>query len=180
MNAGKRKWIARIGPFGPEFQLRIRVQFYKTDKNDLSILQKSFFLTLFLKFWAAVSCSEQFLFRRMVRNGIPRVCFYICSTERNSELFSLPRNGSERNSESLLLFCCIVHNSEHFSPLRNCSERNFESFLFRGTAGIPPEHCRNKPIVPSIPSSAEKFFGRILATLTIICLWLRPEELAKL
>ena len=38
--------------------------------------------------------------------------FYICSTEQNSELFSLPRKGSERNSES---------------------------FLFRGTAGIPSE-----------------------------------------
>ncbi len=36
-------------------------------------------------------------------------------TERNSELFSLPRNSSERNSESFLLF------------------------LFRGTAGIPSE-----------------------------------------
>jgi hypothetical protein len=27
------------------------------------------------------------------RNGIPRVCFYFCYTEWNSELFSLPRNG---------------------------------------------------------------------------------------
>jgi hypothetical protein len=26
-------------------------------------------------------------------------CFYFCFTERNSELFSLPRKGSERNSE---------------------------------------------------------------------------------
>ena len=39
-------------------------------------------------------------------------CFYFCSTERNSELFSLPRKGLERNSESC---------------------------LFRGTAGIPSE-----------------------------------------
>jgi hypothetical protein len=45
-----------------------------------------------------------FLFRGLVRNRIPRVCFYFCSTEQNSELFSLPRNGSEQNSESLLLF----------------------------------------------------------------------------
>ncbi len=101
-----------------------------------------------------------------IRKGIPRFFLYFCSTERNSELFSLlrnrweqnskclliflsvernselfslPWNGSEQNSESLLLFCSIVHNSEHFSPLRNCSERNFESFRFRGTAGIPPE-----------------------------------------
>jgi hypothetical protein len=42
------------------------------------------------------------LFRRRVRNRIMGVCFYFCSTERNSELFSLPRKGSERNSE---IFC---------------------------------------------------------------------------
>jgi hypothetical protein len=53
-----------------------------------------------------------FLSRWMVRKGIPRVCFYFCSTERNSELFSLPRKGSERKSER---------------------------FLFRGTAGIQSE-----------------------------------------
>jgi hypothetical protein len=33
----------------------------------------------------------------------------------------------------------MAQNSEHFSPLRNGSERNSESFLFRGTAGMPPE-----------------------------------------
>jgi hypothetical protein len=110
------------------------------------------FFSIFVPRNGIPSC---FLFRGIVLSRIPSVCFYFCSTERNSELFSLPRNGSERNSESLLLFCCIVHNSEHFSPLRNCSERNFESFLFRGTAGIPPEHCRNKPIVSPIPSSME-------------------------
>jgi hypothetical protein len=82
-----------------------------------------------------------FLFRGMIRNRIPIVCFYCCSTERNSELISLPRNGSERNSESLLLLM-TVQNSEHFSPLRNGSERNSESFLFHGIAGIPPEQTK--------------------------------------
>jgi hypothetical protein len=42
------------------------------------------------------------LFRRRVRNLTMGVCFYFCSTERNSELFPLPRKGSERNSE---IFC---------------------------------------------------------------------------
>jgi hypothetical protein len=41
-------------------------------------------------------------FRRRVRNRIMGVCFYFYSSERNSELFSLPRKGSERNSE---IFC---------------------------------------------------------------------------
>ncbi len=36
--------------------------------------------------------------------------FHYGFTERNSELFSLPRNGSERNSESLLLF--LFHGTE--------------------------------------------------------------------
>ncbi len=42
------------------------------------------------------------LFRGRVRNGIPRIFIYFGSTERNSELCSLPRKGSERNSE---IFC---------------------------------------------------------------------------
>jgi len=34
-----------------------------------------------------------FLFRCMVWNRIPSVCFYFSSVDQNSELFSLPRNG---------------------------------------------------------------------------------------
>jgi hypothetical protein len=88
----------------------------------------------------------------MLRNRIPGVCFYVFSTEWNTEHFSPLRNGSERNSESFLFrglvqkriprvcfdFCSVVESSEH-SSLQNGSERNSESFLFRGTAGIPPE-----------------------------------------
>jgi hypothetical protein len=81
--------------------------------------------------------------------------------------FFCPRYASERNSESLLLF--LFHRTEFrvgfssaewfgtefrdfasilvpwyripsfLQPLWNNSERNSESFLFRGTAGIPPE-----------------------------------------
>jgi hypothetical protein len=50
--------------------------------------------------------------------------------------FSVLRNGSERNSKSLLQF--LFHGTEfkeHSSPLRNSSDRNSDSFLFRGTAG---------------------------------------------
>jgi hypothetical protein len=53
-----------------------------------------------------------FLFRGVIQNRIPRVCFYFCSMAQNSKHSSLLGNGSERNSES---------------------------FLLRGTAGIPPE-----------------------------------------
>jgi hypothetical protein len=73
-------------------------------QNDLSVLQKSYFLTLFLTFSAATFCSELFSLPRNGRNGIPRVCFNFCFTEWNFEFFSLLWNGSERNSESLLLF----------------------------------------------------------------------------
>ena len=49
------------------------------------------------------------LFRRRVRNRFfLGVCFYFHSTERNSELFSLLRNGSEQDSESLLLFVFLL------------------------------------------------------------------------
>jgi hypothetical protein len=47
---------------------------------------------------------SRFLFCGMVRNGIPTVFFYIFSTERNSELFSLLLKDSKGNSESILLF----------------------------------------------------------------------------
>ncbi len=105
-----------------------------------------------------------FLFRGMVRNGILRVCFYFCSTERNSELFSLPLKGLEWNSESKLLFLC--HGTEFRVVFSSAEEfgrefRDFASifgllngilscFLIRGrvrngiprfcsAAGIPPE-----------------------------------------
>jgi hypothetical protein len=63
------------------------------------------FVSIFVPRNGISSC---FLFCGRVWNPIQRVFFYFCSTERNSELFSLPRKGSERNSER---------------------------FLFRGTAG---------------------------------------------
>jgi hypothetical protein len=72
-------------------------------------------------------------------NGIPRVCFYICSTERNSELFFLPVKCSEGNSETLLLFLFNGPEFRVFSLPRKGSERNFEGFLFRGTTGISSE-----------------------------------------
>jgi hypothetical protein len=80
-----------------------------------------------------------FLFSGMVRNRILRVCFYFCSAERNSELFSLPRKGSERNSESKLLL--LFHGTE-FRVVFSSAEgfgTEFRRFLFRGTAGIPSE-----------------------------------------
>ncbi len=72
------------------------------EQNDFSVPQKSTFLTLLLKFWAAAFCSEQ---------------------------DSLPRNGSERNSDSLFLY--LFHGTEFrvvFSPLKG-SEGNSESML---------------------------------------------------
>ncbi len=74
--------------------------------------------------------------RDMLRNGIPRVCFYFCSTERNSELLSLPRNGSEQNSKCLLLY--LFHGTE-FQIVFSSAEwfrtefREFASILFHGT-----------------------------------------------
>ncbi len=54
---------------------------------------------------------SSFLHRWSVLKGIPRFCFYFCSTERNSEFFS---------------------SAEEFGT-------EFREFLFRGTAGIPSE-----------------------------------------
>ena len=75
------------------------------------------------------------LFRGIVRNGIPRICIYFGSMERNSELCSLPQKGSEQNNGSLLLF--LFHGTE------------FRAVFFRGRVrnGIPkfsvPRNNRN-------------------------------------
>jgi hypothetical protein len=68
---------------------------------------------------------SSFLFRGMVQNGIPRVCFYFCSYGTEFRVFfsfvGMVRNGITK------VFCSA------------------EQLEFR----------RNKPIVPSIPSSME-------------------------
>jgi hypothetical protein len=130
------------------------------------------------------SCSrkpnwERAFVREMLRNGIPRVCLYFCSTEWNSELFSLPRNDWNGIPNVCIYFCLTERNSELFSLPRNGLELNSERLLvffvsqnripsiFRLCGmvrnGIPrvlcsteqPEFRRNKLIIRSIPSSAE-------------------------
>ena len=91
----------------------------------------------------------------------------ICFTEGNSELYSLPRNGSERNSENLHLYGFTERNSELCSLPQKGSEQNngnlllflfhgtvfrvvfssaegfgteFRDFLFRETTGIPSDN----------------------------------------
>ncbi len=78
----------------------------------LCLILRTEFRELALLFVPRNGIPRCLLFRGMVRNRIPSVFFYFCSTARNFELFSLLWNGSEWNSES---------------------------FLFCGTAGIPPE-----------------------------------------
>ncbi len=106
-----------------------------------------------------------FLFRGMVQNRNPIVCFYFCTTERNSELFFLPRKGSEGNSESMPLF--LFHGTEFrklFSLPRKGSERNSRGFC----SAEQPEFRRKWAFVPSIPSSAELFFCRKFPTLSVM------------
>ncbi len=73
----------------------------------------------------------------MVRNRIPRICIYFSSTDPNSELCSLPQNGSEQNYWNLLLYIFVPRNG---IP---------SYFLFRGRVrnGIPrfsfPRNNRN-------------------------------------
>ena len=81
--------------------------------------------------------------------------YFFCCTERSSDLCSLPRNSSERNSElylcslpqkgseqnygSLLLF--LFHGTE-FRDISSSAEgfgTEFRDFLFRRTTGIPSE-----------------------------------------
>ncbi len=110
------------------------------------------------------SCSskqnwERVFVRQMLQNGIPRVSFSFCSTERNFELFSLLGNNSEGNFENLPLF--LFHGTK-FQALRNGSEHNSESCLFCGTAGIPPEQTN------LFLSSLELFFLSEISNPTFI------------
>ncbi len=105
----------------------------------MSVHQKSSFLTLLLKYSAAAFFLNCVLIHGMVWNGIPRICIYFDSTERNSELCSLPQKGSEHNYGRLLLF--LFHGTE-FRVVFSSTEgfgTEFRDFLFRGTTGIPSE-----------------------------------------
>ncbi len=99
--------------------------------------------------------------------------------EQNSELLSLPRNGSKQNSKCLLIFLfqgtefrVVFSSAEWFRTEFRVFAPNFvpwyripSNFLLCGTVrnGIPrifcsaeqAEFCRNKPIVLVFPSSAE-------------------------
>jgi hypothetical protein len=78
------------------------------------------------------------------RNGLERNSEnvhlqYFGSTERNSEMYSLPQKGSEQNYGILFLF--LYHGTE-FRVIFSSAEgfgTEFRDFLFRGTAGIPWE-----------------------------------------
>jgi hypothetical protein len=80
-----------------------------------------------------------FIFRGMVRNGIPTVCFYIFSTERNPSCF-LFRWRIRKGILRIFFYFCF--NGKEFRVVFSSAEvfgREFRGFLFRGTAGIPSE-----------------------------------------
>ncbi len=104
-------------------------------KNDMSIHQKLFFLhKVFWHFRLTRFVLSWFLFRKIVLNSIPQVCFYFVSMEFRVVFSSKEWFGME--SDSLLLFCSTLRNSELFFPPEKGSERNYGSlllFLFHGT-----------------------------------------------
>jgi hypothetical protein len=114
-----------------------------------------------VKIYSTTYINSVFAIRRGLSSSfLLRFFFY---TKRNSELFSLPRNGWEQNSESLLLF--LFHGTEFrvvFSSAKGFGRefREYASifvprngipscFLFRGRVrnGIPqvsvPRNSRN-------------------------------------
>ncbi len=116
---------------------------------------------------------ELFLFRGMVRNGIPRGYFYFWSTGRNSEFFLFC--GRVRNEILIGYFYFLIHGTE-FRLVFSSAEgfgTEFREFLFRGTAGIPSEiiicsvysvfrgiiFCRK---FPTLPESRENVVDKSL------------------
>ncbi len=99
------------------------------------------------------STLSSYLFRGMVRNGIPRICFYFFSTDRNSEslllflfngtefrvVFSSAEGFGREILESATILVprngipsCFIFRGRVRNGIPSC-------FLFRGTAGIPSE-----------------------------------------
>jgi hypothetical protein len=76
--------------------MKFRVVFSSTDWFGMEFLK---FASIFVTWNGIPSIC---FFCGMIRNGIPRVCFNFFPTVQNSEHFSLPRNGSKRNTESIL------------------------------------------------------------------------------
>ncbi len=119
--------IPKLGTERNGAEFREKMKFYGTCIASLNTQTASIHSTL-----------SSILFRGMVWNGIPRVCFYFCSTERNSGLFSLLLKSSEGNSESLLLFW--YHGTEPSCFLfRHRFRKGFRDFasIFVQRNGIP-------------------------------------------
>jgi hypothetical protein len=87
------------------------------------------------------STLNSLLFREMVRNRIPRVCFYFCSTERNSEFFLFrwrAGKGIPRVCLNRMEFWVVCSSAEGFgtefrglSVLRNSRNSVGNIHLFR-------------------------------------------------
>ncbi len=103
-------------------------------------LSTEWFGTAFREFLSIFCCTESNSeLCSLPRNGSERNSIYLGSTERNSKLCSLPQKGSEQNYGSLLLF--LFHGTE-FRVIFSSAEgfgTEFRDFLFRGTTGIPSE-----------------------------------------
>ncbi len=164
----KKGGMARIGPFGSLFHLGIRnSRVAQLQKNYWELVRggragggrgkyddKLLIVALCFEFplprnglerhseTCLYFCStehELFLFRGMVRNGIPRGYFYFWSTGRNSEFFLFCRRV--RNEILIGYFYFLIHGTE-FRLVFTSAEgfgTEFREFLFRGTAGIPSE-----------------------------------------
>ncbi len=122
------QWIVRTSKvvFSDTISRIFGCRFEKVIKNESFLFQQTELRACFLP-WNALG-------------QIPKVCYYFCSMERSSELFSLSRNRLEQNSESLLVFLLrFWYGILSIFLFSRTPERNSESFLFRGTARIPSE-----------------------------------------
>ncbi len=118
-----------------------RVLFYTERSSELFLFRQ--FVSIFVPRNGVPSC---FFFRGRVRSWILRVCFYFCSTERNSDFFSFRRKGSERNSERFLFRGTAVIQSE---MIICCVYSIFHGIIF--LSEIPnPSHYYLLLVFPSV------------------------------
>jgi hypothetical protein len=124
--AGLNRLAERLAELIPWNRFLDSLKFKNTGSELVSLPQNGserHSKSIFLFFVARKKIPSCVLFCGMVRNRVPRISVYFGSTERNSELFSLPQKGSEQNYGSLFIFWSTERNSELFSLPRKGLEQ---------------------------------------------------------
>ncbi len=95
--------------------------------------------SIFLFFVARTGIPTCFLFRGMVRNGIPKICIYLVPRYGIPSCVLFRRRVRNRIMGVYFYFCSSERNSEVVFSSAEGFGTEFRDFLFPGITGIPSE-----------------------------------------